>query len=517
MAPKLTELSLINLSKIVLYLLFLGLTPLISMAQTKDKVKFSAESLTPGKGKSEPYKILTKNVVFSQKHTIINCDSAHYYDERNYLEAFGRVRIKEGDSITITGKKLTYDGNIKLAQIREDVVYRDPSMTLRTDFLDYDMVEQLAYYYDGGDLVTEANRITSNKGYYDTEARFASFKDSVILKNPDYTVEADTFQFNTISEVATFQGPTLITSRNGTILHAEDGGRYDTRQEISNFSGAEIETPKYLLDGDSLYGNELKSYYEANFNVRFTSKEEDVIITGEHGRYWKDLGLVKIYGKAVMRKILNEDTLYVSADTLISIEDSVLTNERLLAYHKVKIFKSDLQGRADSLSYELNDSVIYLYHDPILWQLQNQMVADTIDIELAEGQMDLMHMNSNAFVTSEAVPTYYNQIKGRKMIADFVESEINKVDVNGNGESIYYELEGDTLVMAMNKVICSDMLIKFKERQIVEITFYAPDGSFVPPHEMGGQTTKLKGFAWREEEKPSKAEVLHRSEPEENP
>ena len=143
----------------------------------------------------------------------------------------------EGDSITITGKKLIYDGNIRLAQMRENVVYRDPSMTLTTEYLDYDMKDHLAYYFDDGRLVTESNTLTSKKGYYDTEARFASFKDSVVLKNPEYTVEADTFQFNTVTEVAYFLGPTLITARNGTVLNADDGGEYDTRKDVSNFSG----------------------------------------------------------------------------------------------------------------------------------------------------------------------------------------------------------------------------------------------------------------------------------------
>ena len=161
------------------------------------------------------------DVVFSQKETRIYGDSAFFFKNQNLVKIFGRVRVHEGDSITITGGSLIYMGNEKLAQMRENVVYRDPSMTLTTDYLDYDMIEHLAYYYDDGKLVTDANTLTSKKGYYDTDARFASFKDSVILKNQDYLMEADTFQFNTVTEVAYFHGPTIITANNGTVLNAD--------------------------------------------------------------------------------------------------------------------------------------------------------------------------------------------------------------------------------------------------------------------------------------------------------
>ena len=480
------------------------------VAQEVERIKLErADYLENGIQDGERYDKVIGNVLFSQKNTRIYGDSAYFFKKDNLVEIFGRVRILEGDSITITGGKLIYQGNEKLAQMRENVVYRDPSMTLTTDYLDYDMVEHLAYYYENGRLVTESNTLTSKKGYYDTDVRYASFKDSVVLRNQDYLVEADTFQFNTVTEVAYFLGPTVITANNGTVLNADDGGVYQTQEDVANFSGAAIETPTYLLYGDELFGERNNEFYTATSNVSLVSKEDDVIINGDYGKYWKSDGIIKVYGNALMKKIFADDTLFLSADTLISVEDSIPSKERLLAFHNVKIFKTDLQGKADSLSYRTADSLMYMYDDPVLWSDNNQMVADTISMTMANGRIDKMYMDSKAFVTSITVEDYFNQVKGRKMIAFFKNSKLSQVDVNGNGESIYFELqEEDSLVMGMNKVLCSDMRLRFDEQKISDITFYAPDGAFIPFHEINPENTRLSEFSWRDYERPTKYSVL---------
>ena len=162
-------------------------------AQEVERVKLErADYLENGNADGVRFDKVIGNVLFTQKETRIFGDSAFFFKNQNLVKIFGRVRILEGDSITITGGRLIYQGDEKLAQMRENVVYRDPSMTLTTDFLDYDMVEHLAYYYEDGRLVTEAKTLTSKKGYYDTEARYASFKDSVVLRDQDYLIEADT-------------------------------------------------------------------------------------------------------------------------------------------------------------------------------------------------------------------------------------------------------------------------------------------------------------------------------------
>ncbi|MDQ3535339.1 MAG: Organic solvent tolerance protein OstA [Bacteroidota bacterium] len=498
----------LNLLRFLFLFSLASLGSIPSFSQKAEKIRYSAEgTLESGERNGEKVKKLMHGVIFKQKNTTIYSDSAYFYDQRNSLEAFGKVKIVEGDSITITGKNLLYDGDRKVAKMRGDVVYKDPSTTLYTQFLDYDMNLKLAKYYDGGKLVDKENTLTSLKGYYDTEARFISFKEDVVLVNIEYTLKSDTLQYNTVSKVAYVKGPTNIVTKNGTELNTIQG-EFRTLEKKSTFTKGEILTDNYTLTGDVLYGDDINQFYTASQNVKMVSLKDEVVITGNEGRYSKHNGITEVIGNAVMRRAVNLDTMYMSSDTLISIENPGENNKKILAFHDVKIFKSDLQGKADSLVYNFTDSTIYLFKNPILWSEGNQIIADSINIQMANNKIDRMNLATNSFVISEDTAKNYNQIKGRDMVAFFRESKIDRVNVYGNGESIYFVLE-DTITAGMNKAICSNMLIKFKDGRADKITFYSnPDASFIPPHEMNEPDKKLQGFIWHGDLRPDLKEVL---------
>ena len=165
--------------------------------------------------------------------------------------------------------------------------------------------------------------------------------------------------------------------------------------------------------------------------------------------------------------------------------------------------------------------MLYFYRDPVLWTEDNQMTADSINILIRNKSIDRIFMVSNSFVVSEDTLKNFNQIKGRSMTAIFNGKAIDHVIVQGNGESIYHALdektianEGDTLsiiaLMGMKKIICSNMRINFSEGKVSNISFYIqPDASFIPPHEIQDRDRKLKGFTWREKQKPTKQQVVY--------
>jgi lipopolysaccharide export system protein LptA len=264
--------------------------------------------------------------------------------------------------------------------------------------------------------------------------------------------------------------------------------------------------------------------YKAKGNVVMTSKEENMIIYGDNSFYDKKNGISKVYGNAYVAKIGDAlDTLYITADTLVSIESKDPKRKRLLAYNKVKIFKTDMQGVADSLAYIAIDSTIHFYTNPILWSDENQITADSIRMLLKDKKIDRIYMIANSFVASQDSLENYNQIKGRRMTAYFAGSMMSHVVVEGNGESIYFplqekELEADnktyklTYITGMNKMICSNMRINFKEGKVNNISAYVmPDASFIPPHEIKEADTKLKGFDWKGKFRPSRADVVKNS------
>jgi hypothetical protein len=205
----------------------------------------------------------------------------------------------------------------------------------------------------------------------------------------------------------------------------------------------------------------------------------------------------------------------MAADSLISREPKAAGEPSMLyAFNNVKIFKADLQGKCDSLAYNRTDSVMYLNRNPVLWNEQSQLVSDTIRIHLRNKTIDRMYMFSNAFITSEDSIKNFNQVKGRDMVAHFKGGRMHRVNVNGNGESLYFALEGDTVLTGMNKAVCSDMVLNFAENKLKTISFLVnPDASFIPPHELQETERKLEGFSWLADLRPTKKDVMSRRVP----
>ena len=478
---------------------------------------------------------LIGDVILVQNKTTIYCDSAIINKSKNSVEAFGKIRITEGDSVTVTSSGLTYDGDTKTAFLRRNVVFTKLGIaTLYTDFLDYDRKKNEARYFNGGKLVDSTNTLNSKKGYYDITTNIASFKTEVVGVNPDYTLTSDTLQYNSTTKVIYFRDLTTVKGNKDGETAVYQNGFYDTKQKLSSLSNGEIETPSYKMKGEKYFLNDVKKFYKAKGKVVMTSKEENTIIFGDDGDYDKLKGITKVYGNAYVAKIENDqDTLFISADTLVSIENDDPKKKRLLAYNHVKIFKTNMQGVADSLVYTAKDSTLYFYSNPILWTSGNQMTADSIRMLLKGKSIDKIYLVANSFVISEDTLKNYNQIKGRKMVANFSGNTISHVTVQGNGESLYYALQEPekdpkkpekdpkknnttepetTFTMGMNKIICSNMKINFKDGKVNNISFYIkPDASFIPPHELKEGDKKLKGYKWREDQKPQKKDVVKKS------
>ncbi len=506
----------LNLSQILLVfgisLLFVLETSTLVFGQARgEQLKYKADRLRSAvAADGERFEKLITNVELTQQGTIIYCDSAYFYRTRNALEAFGRVRILNlTDSVEITSRRLTYDGNDKMAKIRENVVYKDDSIVLRTEFLDYDMINRNAWYFNGGKIVDNVNTLTSKNGFYNTETREVNFDGDVVLVNPEYTMKSEDLKYNINTKIANVTSPSTIIAEDGTVLMAEEGSEFQTDRKISEFFLSEIDGLSYTIKGNRISSDEMYKYYEADGDVEMLGKTDDIFIYGDEARYWQSTGITKVYGNVLMKKLVGLDTMYLTADTLMSI-DNETTEKTLLAYFNVRIYKTDLQGKADSLSYIATDSTLYFYRDPVLWNDGSQITADSINVQMANDQIDKLNTSSNSFIVSEDSTGHYNQVKGRKMVAQFENSQIQKVDVNGNGESIYFVLDEKTQeMMGMNKIICSNMLIQFLESQVNAIYFYTnPDGTFIPPHELKEAETLLQGFKWRDDERPMIKSVI---------
>ena len=466
----------------------------------------------------EPVQKLIGGVILQQQDVMLYCDSAYQYRERNQVEAYGNVRIVQNDTLTISGDHGSYDGNRRLARMTgQTVTMQDPHMTLTTTALDYDANGKTAYYTTGGHLTDPKNTLDSQQGSYNTASKVFVFKRDVHLvslddKGTPTDLRNDTLRYNTVSKIAYFDGPTRIKSAQGN-LYAEKG-TYNTTTRESNFErNAKIDTPNYLLGGDQLVYNQVTLYGVATGHVSLISKKDNIVLRGDKGRYWRAQGRTKIFGaRPVIRSISGRDTLYLAADTLLSVEarPGRLTQRPILyAWPKAQIFRGVMQGRCDSLTYDRQDSVIYLNRDPVIWQARNQLTSDSMNLRFQGGQLNKASLFGNAFAIQEDTLLDYNQVKGRSMVALFRQNKLARINVLGNAESIYFTLEGDTTMSGMNKSLSASMTLRFANNAIQQLTWLTnPDATYTPVHELKDSDKQFKGFRWRVAERPTRAVVL---------
>ncbi|MBC7390641.1 MAG: hypothetical protein H7329_15625 [Opitutaceae bacterium] len=457
-------------------------------------------------------RILKGNVALKQGNITVFCETAYQYYEQNQVEAFEKVRITQGDSFSVSGDKLYYDGNTKIAQIRgKEVVLKDSKATLYSQFVDYDMGNKMLKYFNGGRVVDAENTLTSDIGYYYINQKVFTFKNNVVLKNPQYTMNCDTLIYNAGTKIVNFKGPTKIVSKDGT-LYAEKG-YYNTVTKQSSFEGrSKMDYKDYSISADILDYNQFTGKGVARRKVVINSFKDSTIVEGELAYYDRIKGYSKVYANALMKNKFENDTLYLKADTLITINDSINGNRKIFAYHNVRIYHKMMQAKCDSLIFNLTDSLLYFYKDPVLWSSGSQVLADTIWLKMKQGRINKMHLRKNAFVISSDSLGNFNQVKGRNMLTHFNDSSrIEKIDVKGNGESVYFALEGDTSLIGMNKVQCSDMTVRFKGKKVKTIVFQKkPEATFFPPKEISDPDRRLKGFRWRITEQPTRPMVLEK-------
>ena len=488
------------------FLIFIG----VFNTQAQKKIKLDGDKAKGLRKNGTNYTIVTGNAKFTHKGTIFYCDSAVLVKKTNYLDAYGHVKIIDGDSITVTSKTLHYDGNTKIAKLRQNVVLTKlDQMQLFTDYLDYDRSTSIATYFNKGKVVDSTNVLTSKKGYFNTKTSFSSFKTNVVGTNKEKTLRSDTLVYNTKTGIVFFVAPTEITDVEGNVFNYTEGV-YETKLKSSNLFKGIAETESYFLKGNKMKLDDIKGEYIATGNVYMLSKDENIIITGQQAIMNKLTKTTKIFDKPLLKMVDKGDTLYMTADTLVSIDSEVDIKKRLLAYSNVLIFKKDLSGKSDSIAYFQSDSTMTLYNDPVLWSGANQMSGDTIDIVIKDKGLDKMLLYPNAFVASSDSAEYYNQIKGRSMIALFKNEELDVVNVYGNGNSIFFMRDDETRnLIGMNTIICSDIVLRFEHRVLTDASFLVnPEGKFIPPHELKTEDIKLNGFEWRGEEKPIKADFL---------
>lgn len=474
-----------------------------SFGQSSSMLEIEKADLLRGSGKLQRF---LGNVEMKHQNSLIYCDSAYFYQDENRAKLFGNVKIRDiEDPITTTSTYAEYDGNTKVAKLRNNVVFTNQETTLYTDYLDYNRETNVASYFNQGRVVDSTNVLTSERGIYEVNLERITFRQDVVLVNPDYTMKTNHLVYLTIPKTSETKGLTNIVSKEGYKLDAQNGSFYDTQQKQFRFFDGVVETDESRIKAQELFYDEAQSFYEGKDDVRVLNKERQVEVFGDKGKYWEDRKYSLVHGNALVRRYFESDTLFMAADTLISQDSEADTAKFLLAFRGIKLIKSDLAGIADSLVYNYSDSSIRLFQDPVMWNHKSQISADSMIFYIANEELDRVFMKDKAFSIMSDTLLNFNQMKGRTMTGYFKEGQIETLVIDGNGESLYYALEADTLTQGINRILSANIKLTFVDGAIRKANFgIRPDGKFTPVQKIDEKLSRLEGFRWRIEEKPDR-------------
>ena len=478
--------------------------------------------------------ILKGDVRFRHDSVLMYCDSAYFFEKENSLHAFGHVHLVQGDSIEGFGDMLYYDGNTKLARFRKHVkLIHNGETSLKTDSLNYDRARNIAYYFSGGTIEDELNTLRSIWGQYTPDDHQALFRGNVQLHHPKFVLSTDTLCYNTATHQADIVSETQIVYEHETTIFSSKGW-YNTDTERSMLLNRSliIHSDGMTLTGDTIYYDKLAGYGKVRGNMQSTDSANHMTLYGNKGEVWEkdnhgyvtDSAMLVEWSDSLMFTYMHADTLFTDQIPYqrydLVANDSVMVDSvwqypapdtlwqdttylQVRAYYNVRIFREDVQAVCDSVHYNGLDSIATLCGDPVCWNEDNQVSADTVNIYLSNGTVDYLHGISNAIAIKREGKDEFDQLAGKEMYAYVREGDVYLVDVQGNAETIFYPREDDGSYVGVNKTQSSFVKLYLENRQIHHILFTtSTTGRMIPMSQATEEDRYLVTFFWAEQERP---------------
>ncbi len=447
---------------------------------------------------------LVGNVSFDHEGTLMYCDSALFYEATNSFDAFGNVRMIQGDTLSLDGDILYYNGMDQLARVRHNVVLRHRESTLYTDSLDYDRLYNLGYFFEGGRLLDKDNELTSDWGEYSPNTREAVFNYNVRLVNPapplpaKTTLISDSLHYNTRSGIAHIVGPSNI-EHDASHIYSELG-YYHTQTEVSYLLNRSILTNNgKRMVGDSVVWEGENKVGKAFGNVIYTDEANKNAFSGNYCYYDDKIGYSEAADSAMIMDFSQQDTLFAHADTFKVFTYHLDTDSMyrvMHGYHHLRAFRSDLQAVCDSLVYNSQDSCMTMYRDPIVWQKEQQIFGEEIKAFFNDSTMDSMVVYRQAMTIERLDSIHYNQVSAQSIHSYFKEGELNETKAAGNVLVNFYPFDEDSIMIEMNHTETTLLKLFFKERKVNYIWMPSATGTMYPIPLIPQDKLFLDGFAW---------------------
>jgi len=473
--------------------------------------------------------VLSGKVKLFHRGATLLADTVILDQVKNMFFARSNVRLNVGDTVHLTSRKLDYDGNALLATAYENVVLKDRSQTIETDKLYYDRKSNTAYYNTRSKITRGTNIMFSNAGTYDLTTRSTHFQNDVNLDTKDQFIKSDDLTFYNAEGKAVFKGPSTITDKKNTknYIYTEDGEYFTRTKEAFLHKNSRIYNDGKILSGEELYFNQKTGFGRGTGNVKIDDPKENRYLIADYGEVYQQKDSAFVRGRAYMVKAFKKDSLYISAELLTIARDKA-KKSTLRGYKKARFYKSDIQGKCDSLVFRETIGQMHFYRKPIFWTGIRQITGDTIYAYLntKSEKMDSIKVFQNAFAISKVdslTLTDYQQIKGRHILGTFENEELNYVRVDGNAQSLVYVDDEDKKKktkdrIGINRSDCGIIEADFvnKKVNIIGCRINA-QAELYPESKLPQNQRYLKDFVWLSKERLNKWQDIFVDIPEGNP
>ena len=469
----------------------------------KQKVRIDllyADEAVADQNQRPDVQVLRGSVKLKHDSMYMYCDSALIFEKINSVEAFGNCRMEQGDTLFIYGDYMYYDGIAQLAKLRENVRLINRETQLETDSLDYDRVQNLGYYFDGGTLRDTVNVLTSVLGEYSPATKQAVFEYNVELVNPQFTLTSEDLIYNTATKIASISSEAEIVNEQSHVYTSS--GVYNTvteRGELYNRSVVVNEGRR--LTGDTLLYDRQQGFGEAFGRVALNDTVNKNVLTGDYCYYDELQENAFATKRAVAIDYSQGDSLYMHGDTLKLVTFYPKTDSayrEMRAYNHVRVYRSDVQAVCDSLVVNSKDSCMTMYRDPVLWHGEEQLLGEMVKVYSNDSTIERAHIINQALAIERFDTAHYNQITGKEMIAYFVDGEIRETEVNGNVLTIYHPIdEKDSTIIVMVYAEGSYLKMFMKDRKMDKGMFVGKTtGTAYPLSQVPKGKDKLEAFVW---------------------
>lgn len=489
------------------------LTPVVPTANRHEPGKVfleHADELQLDEARSSEYQVLRGSVVFRKDNMFMYCDSAYFYESTNSLDAFGNVRMEQGDTLFVYGDELNYNGMEEMARLfanpgkKARLINRD--VKLESDRFDYDLARNVGSYDLGGTLTDKQNRLTSLEGFYYPSTKDAYFFEDVRLTGPrrgdTLRMYTDSLRYNTDTRTATLLCQTLIVNKDGEIQSSS--GTYNTGSGVADlFSRSRVVTRRgNTLTGDTLFYDRARGIGEAFGNMILTDSAKQSTLMGDYGYYNEVTDSAFSTGNALAMEYSQKDTLWVHGDTIIAYREpdsTHITN----AFHRVRFFRKDLQGVCDSLSFRERDSILRLYRHPVIWSGARQIHGNQIAVHLNDSTVDWVRLPDYGMMTEHIAEDCYDQLSGSDMSVWLNDTTVQRLYVEGNVQLISFPMENDSSYNKFSYVESSFMDAMFRNNTVDTVVMWPEtSGTFTPLYLAKKSAYFLPGFQWYESIRP---------------